>query len=134
MKVHPLLNQMSLQRLCKARLCYFQKSISEKKCMYVHSGQKCFVWIACLWSKMHMLQRAGIREGGEPFPQAFQYLILMIWRPWDLNLVMISLLASKWQVLNVMMLVFQPFYEMKLKTSKFKVLAFWSQWRYHDQI
>ena len=32
------------------------------------------------------------------------------------------------------MTVFQLFYEMKLKTFKFKVLAFWSQQRYHDQI
>ena len=66
--------------------------------------------------------------------QIFQYLILMIWRPCDLNLVMISSLASKCQDFKFGMPVFQPFYEMKLKTSKFKVLAFWSQWRYHDQI
>ena len=61
-------------------------------------------------------------------------LILMIWRPRDLNLVMISSLASKWQVLTFGMLVFQPFYVMKLKISMFKMLAFWCQWRYHDQI
>ena len=35
---------------------------------------------------------------------------------------------------EVGMPVFQLFYEMKLKTCKFNVLAFWSQWRYHDQI
>ena len=40
------------------------------------------------------------------------------------NLVMISLVASKCQEFKVEMPVFQPFYEMKLKTSKFKVLAF----------
>ena len=40
---------------------------------------------------------------------------------------MISSLASKWQVLTVGMPVFQPLYEVKLKASKFKVLAFWSQ-------
>ena len=28
--------------------------------------------------------------------------------------------------------IFQSFYEMKLKTSFLKVLAFWSQWRYYD--
>ena len=53
----------------------------------LHSGQKCFVWVACLWSKMPMLQRVGMRKGGEPLPVAFQYLIFMIWRPCDLNLV-----------------------------------------------
>ena len=35
---------------------------------------------------------------------------------------------------KVRMPVFQLFYEMKLKTSKFKVLAFWGQCRYHDKI
>ena len=63
-----------------------------------------------------------MREGGGPLPLAFHYLILM--RHCDLNLVMISSLASKWQVLKVEMPVFQPFYEMKLKTSKFKVSSY----------
>ena len=49
--------------------------------------------LACLWSKMPMFKRAGMREGGEPLPLAFQYLILVIWRPCDFNLVMISSLA-----------------------------------------
>ena len=49
----------------------------------------------------------------------------------DSNLVIISSLDSKWQGLKVGMLVFQLFSEMKLKTSKFKVLAFWGQCRYH---
>ena len=44
-----------------------------------------------------MFQRVGMREGGEPLPLAFQYLILMICRPCDLNLVMISSLALKCQ-------------------------------------
>ena len=47
-----------------------------------------------------------------------------VMRPCDLNLVMISALASKCQDFKFGMPVFQPFYEMKLKTSKFKVLAF----------
>ena len=52
----------------------------------------------CLFmSKMSMFQRAGMREGGLPLPPAFQYLILMIRRACDLNLVMISSLASKCQ-------------------------------------
>ena len=101
---------------------------------YVQSGPKCLPRVACLWSKMPMFERARMREGGEPLPLAFSYSILMIWRPCDLNLVMISSVASKCQDFKVGMPVFQPFYEMKLKTSKFKVLAFCSQWRYHDQI
>ena len=76
-------------------------------CIYLRS-------LACLWSKMPMFQWAGMREGGEPLPLAFQYLILMIWRPCDLNLVMRSLVALKWQDFKVGMPIFQPFYVMKL--------------------
>ena len=47
---------------------------------------------------------------------------------------MISSLASKCQDFKVKMPFFQPLYVMKLKTSKFKVLAFWCQWKYHYQI
>ena len=97
-------------------------------------GQTCLPRVSCLWSKMPMFQGVGMKEGGESFPLAFQYLILMIWRHCDLNLVMISLLASKCQDFKVEMPVFQPFYDMKLKTNNFKVLTFCSQWRYHDQI
>ena len=100
----------------------------------IHSGRKCLPRVACLWSKMPMFQRAGMREGGKPLPQAFQYLILVIWRHCDLNLVMISFLASRCQDFKVETPVFQPFYDMKLKTSNFKVLAFCSQWKYNDQI
>ena len=39
--------------------------------------------------------RAGMREGGLPLPLAFQYLIPMIWRAYDLSMVMTSSLASK---------------------------------------
>ena len=47
--------------------------------MQVHSGQKCLPRVACLWSKTPMFQgAAGMKEGGEPFPLVFQYLILMI--------------------------------------------------------
>ena len=65
-----------------------------------------------------------MREEGLPLPLAFQYLILMTCRACDLNLVMKSLLASKCQDFKVKMPFFQPLYVMKLKTSKFKVLAF----------
>ena len=44
----------------------------------IHSGQKCLLRVACLWSKMPMFQRAGMREGGKPLPLAFQYLIFMV--------------------------------------------------------
>ena len=92
----------------------------------LHWTSYCLVRVACLWSKMPMFQKAGMREGGFPLPPAFQYLILMTWRACNLHLVMVSSLASKWQ--------FQLFYEMKLKTSKFKVMAFWGQWRYRGDI
>jgi hypothetical protein len=39
--------------------------------------------------------------------------------------VRISSMASKWQVLKVGMPIFQSFYELKLKTSNFKFLAFY---------
>ena len=32
----------------------------------IHSGQKCLPWVACLWSKIPMFQRAGMNEGGLP--------------------------------------------------------------------
>ena len=49
---------------------------------------------------------------------------------YDLDLVMVSLLASKLQGLKFGKSVFQLFYKMKLKTSKFKVVGFFSlpQW------
>ena len=46
----------------------------------IHSSWKCLPRVAFLWSKMPMFQRLRMREWGEPLPQAFQYLILMIWR------------------------------------------------------
>ena len=97
---------------------------------------KCIGSLACLCCKMSMFQRVGMREGGIPLPLAFQYFILMIWRPCDLNMVMMTSLASKCLTSKCKdyifgMPVFQTFCNMKLK--KFKVLAFWSQWRYHNQ-
>ena len=68
-----------------------------------------------------------MREGGKPLPLAFQYLIFMVERPCDLNLVMISSLASKCQDFKVEMPFFQPLYVMKLKTFMFKGLAFCCQ-------
>ena len=71
------------------------------------------------------------------------YFLFLCWYTWaqmfaqsacDLNLVMISSLTSKCQDFKVEMPFFQPLYVMKLKISKFKVLAFCCQWRYHYQI
>ena len=106
----------------------------EKTPLLIHSGQKCLPRVACLWSKMLMFQMAGMKEGGGPLPLAFQYLILMIWRPCDLDLVMISSLASKCQHFKLRGLQFHFIKWLKNGHPKFKVLAFWSQWRYHDQI
>ena len=68
--------------------------------------------------------KVGMREGEVPLPLAFQYLICTTKGTCDLNLAVISSLASECQHFTVGMPVFQPFYLMKLKTSKFKVLAF----------
>ena len=38
-----------------------------------------------------------MREGGKPLPLAFQYLILTVKRPCDLNLELVSSLATKCQ-------------------------------------
>ena len=64
---------------------YFQSGF-----LWIHSGQKCFIrepvhGVKCLG----MLQRVGMREGSHSHYLAFQNLILMIWRPCDLNLLMI---------------------------------------------
>ena len=69
-----------------------------------------------------------MREGGKPLSLAFQYSIFMVCiNPCDLYLVMISSLASKCQDFKVEMSSFQALYVMKLKASKFKVLAFCCQ-------
>ena len=47
--------------------------------------------------KMAIFRRVAMRDVGLPLPLAFQYLILIILRPCDLNLVMISSMASKFQ-------------------------------------
>ena len=65
-----------------------------------------------------------MRKGGLPLLLASQYLILVIRRACDLNLVMISSFASKWEVPKLGILIFQLLHEVKLKASKFKVLAF----------
>ena len=71
-----------------------------------------------------MFQRAGLRKGGEPLPLAFQYLILMILRPCNLDLVMISSLAAKCQDFEIRGLQFHIIKWLKNRHFKFKVLAF----------
>ena len=110
-----------------------KKGFRENWNMKVHSGPKCLPRMACLWSKMPMFQRAGMREEVEPLPLAFQYLILMIWRPCDINLVMISSLASKGQDFKLRGLQFHYIKWLKNGHHNFKGLQFWSRWRY-DQI
>ena len=100
----------------------------------LHSPSKYLVQVACLWSKMPMFHRAGMMEGRLPPPPAFQYLILMIWRACDLNLVMISSLASKCQDFKLRGLQFQFIKQLKNGHPNFEDLPFWSQWRYHKQI
>ena len=95
---------------------------------------KCLGSFAFLWCKMYMFLRAGMRERGKLLPLTFQYLIFMVQRPCDLNLVLMFSLASKCQDFKFEMSFFQPLCVMKLKTSKFKVLAFCCLWRYHYQI
>ena len=74
-------------------------------------------------SKMPMVQRAEMREGGLPLPSAFQYLILMI-----------PSLASKCQDFKLKGLQFHIIKWLKNRDFNFKVLTFWSQQRYNNQI
>ena len=73
---------------------------------------------------MPMIWRAGMREGGKPLPLAFQYLIFMVKRPCDLNLVIISSLATKCQHFKLRGLQFHYIKWLKKGHFKFKVLAF----------
>ena len=70
---------------------------------------KCFATYSRVHDSPPFGQWARMKEGVEPLPLAFQYLILKLWRPCDLNLVMISSLASKCQDFKVGMPVFQHF-------------------------
>ena len=65
-----------------------------------------------------------MRDGGGPLPLAFQYLIIMIERPCDLNLVLISSLAAKCQHFQVGGLQFHYIKWLKKGHFNFKVLAF----------
>ena len=82
--------------------------------LYTHSGPKCLPRV----------------RGATSILIFDSYDMKTLW----FKFVMISSVASKCQDFKFWMPVFQPFYEMKLKTSNFKVMAFWNQWRSHDQI
>ena len=75
-----------------------------------------------------------MREGGEQIPQAFQYLILMIRRPCDLNFVNISSLAARCQDFEIRGLQFHFIKWLKNRHFNFEDLAFLSQQRYNNQI
>ena len=74
--------------------------------------------------KMAIFRKVGMREGGLPLTLAFQYLIFMIWRACDLNLVMISLMASKCQDFKLRGLQFHFIKHLKNGHSNFKELLF----------
>ena len=94
----------------------------------VHWPSKCLVRLACLWSKMPVIQRAGMRKEGLPLQPAFWYLIIMVCRACDLNLVMIFSLASKCQGFKLR--GFQSNFIKQLKNGhpNYKDLPLWSQW------
>ena len=96
--------------------------IGAKIFMYSHTlGAEMFYLGSLFWSKMLMFRRAGENERGrEATPTSIS--------------IFDSSLASKCQYFKVEMSFSQPLCIMKLKTSKFKVLAFCCQWRYHYQI
>jgi hypothetical protein len=100
------------------------KKIGHHLCMIPYS--KICTLGTCLWSKMPKFQRVEMSEGGGPLRVAFQYLILMIWRPCDLNLVMISSVASKCKHFKLRGLQFHFIKWLKNGHPNFKVLAFWS--------
>ena len=95
---------------------------------YIHSCSKKYRKVFI--HEMAIFRRAG----GLLLLLVFQYLILMIWRACDSNLVMISFLASKWQDFKLRGLQFHFIKQPKNGHSNFKDLLFWNQWRYYDQI
>jgi hypothetical protein len=66
----------------------------------------------------------GMREGEGPLPLAFQYFIFMILRPCDLNLVMTSSMASKFQDFKLRVLQFHFIKQLKNGHPNFKNLPF----------
>jgi hypothetical protein len=77
---------------------------------------------------LFIIQNAYFPEGGNerggPLPLAFQYLILMIKRPCDLNLAMIYSLASKCQQFKLRGFQFHNIKWLKKGHSNFKGSTF----------
>ena len=113
---------------------YYTVASTPAEAKIIHMCCISLLSLVCLRCKMPIFQRVGRREGGGPLPLGCQYLILMTWRPWDLNLVVISSLASKCQHFKHGGFQFHYIKWLKNGHSNFQLLAFWSQWRYHDQI
>jgi hypothetical protein len=66
--------------LCKAARPAQIKEKIEILCSTIYQlGSNCLLRLACLWNKMPMFQRAGMRWGGLPLSQAFQYSVHMTW-------------------------------------------------------
>ena len=104
---------------------------------------KCLGSLAFLYCKMLMFWRAGMRQGGKPLPLALIYIhtiSISMFDFYDIKSlgfefgIMLSSLASKCQHFKLKGLHFHYTKWLKKGHSNFKVLSFWSQWRYHYQI
>ena len=105
--------------MCETEVCAAEPSLGSAKSSYTLSH---------MFTQFCLFMMAGMREGGRrATPTSISIFDSYGMKTFFYNLVIISLLASKCQGFNVEMSVFQPFYEMKLKISNFKVLAFCSQ-------
>ena len=93
---------------------WFRGKKSGKTVMYTQ-GKNVWGWWPVYEVKCLCSRGFGMREGGLPLPPTFQYSILMIWRACDLNLVMISLMPSKFRDLKLRGL--QSFHKMAEKRA-----------------
>ena len=89
------------------------KTYKSQSLMYFHKFAKKNSFRGKLYEEIqYIFQRVKWgREEGLPLTPASQYLVFMIWRAFDLNFVMISSLATKWQD-------FQFHFIKQLKTEK----------------
>ena len=71
------------------------------------------------------------RKGGLLLPLFFQYIILMIWRACDLNLIMIYSLAKTLNLARGSQFHFIK--GLKNRHSNFRELHFWNKWSYHSK-
>ena len=99
---------------------YWTKSLSMTIQLYSNIHSVSYVYAVLPFYDVKCLCSRG-REGEREESHSHKHFnIWFLWR------------KALW--FEVEMSFFQPLYAMKLKTSTFKVLAFWSQWRYHYQI